>query len=146
MVCSLCLSIKRGLKQINFRLEHTACLKGPYTLDVQQAAFRVTQLQRHSLDMYLLAVCMYEPVVRFVIQTKPPIPRSLCLLLPLSTIHCHNTSRVCLLHVLRNTTWPLTHQQRYYHRPIPHIHLIQPHKCNQSAESSNGASILIIAH
>lgn len=42
MVCSLCLSIKSGLKQINFRLPHTAWLKGPYTLDAQQAAFRVT--------------------------------------------------------------------------------------------------------
>jgi hypothetical protein len=42
MVCSLCLSIKRCLKQINFRLPHTACLKGPNTLGVQQAAFRVT--------------------------------------------------------------------------------------------------------
>jgi len=42
MVCSLCLGMKRGLKQINFRLSHTACLKGPNTLGVQQAAFRVT--------------------------------------------------------------------------------------------------------
>jgi hypothetical protein len=42
MVCSLCFSVKRSLKQINFRLLHTACLKGPYTFDVQQAAFRVT--------------------------------------------------------------------------------------------------------
>lgn len=144
MACSLCLSEKGGLKQINFTFLHTAWLKGPYTLDAQQAAFRVTQLERHSLDMYLLTVCMYELVVRFVVQTKPQLSRFLCRLLPPSTIHCHNPSRVCLLHVNRSETWPLTHQQHYCHRPVPHIHLIQPHNCNQSADSSKGASILII--